>query len=322
MSGLLVKLHGRAAEAQRSAADYLTMSLKSYSSGEMGVAAIHIESGRRITMKTSERFPMASTYKLPIAIHLLMLVDEGKEQLEHIIKIEPKDIRPGGVPLTDKFKFGESTLSVRDLLEMMLTVSDNTASDLILRLAGGPRAVTARMRSLGIESMSIDRSTIEHVFDMFGLPLPPESEWGPGRYVSVLTSVPADKQQAAAEQYARDPRDTSTPDAMASLLVHVYRNNLLQPETAKLLLGIMRRCQTGDARLKGLLPAGTDVAHKTGTAMGIINDVGVITLPDCAGHIAIVVFIKGSKSSVADCEYSIAEVARGAYDHFLSRPLG
>jgi len=292
------------------------------SSGEMGVTAIHIESGRRIAIKTSERFPMASTYKLPIAIHLLTLVDEGKEQLERIIKIEPKDIRPGGVPLTDKFKFGVSAVSVHDLLELMLTVSDNTASDLILRLAGGPQAVTARMRSLGIEDMSIDRSTIEHVFDMFGLSLPPESEWGPDKYVSILTSVPADKQRAAAEQYVHDPRDTSTPDAMASLLVHLYRRNLLKPETARLLFGIMGRCQTGVGRLKGLLPAGTTVAHKSGTAVGIINDVGVITLPNDAGHIAIVVFIKGSKLSVAECEHLIAEVARGAYDHFLSRPLG
>src|SRR6266481_6162454 len=124
------------------------MSLKFYSSGEMGVAAVHIESGRRITMRTSERFPMASTYKLPIAIHLLMLIDEGKEQLEHIIKLEPKDTRPEGVPLSDEFKFGDSDISVSDLLGMMLTVSDNTASDLILRLVGGPQAVTARMRSL------------------------------------------------------------------------------------------------------------------------------------------------------------------------------
>lgn len=288
----------------------------------MGVAAIHIESGRRIVVKGSERFPMASTYKLPIAIHLLTLVDDGKVQLDQLIKIEPKDIRPGGVPLNDKFEVGDSSVSVRGLLEMMLARSDNTASDLILRLAGGPRAVTARIRSLGIEDMSIDRSTIEHVFDMFGLPLPPESEWGPGRHVSLLTSVPADQQRAAAEQYARDPRDSSTPDAMASLLVQVYRKNLLKPETAKLLVGIMRRCQTGDARLKGLLPAGTKVAHKTGTAMGIINDVGVITLPNGAGHIAIVVFIKGSKSSPAESERSIAEVARCAYDHFLSRALG
>jgi len=137
----------------------------------MGCAAIHIETGRCITLKSSERFPMASTYKLPIAIQLLTLVDEGTEQLDHIIKLEPKNIRPGGEPLTDEFKFGKSPVSVRDLLEIMLTVSDNTASDLILRLAGGPQAVTARMRSLGIGDMSIDRSTIEHVFDMFGLPL-------------------------------------------------------------------------------------------------------------------------------------------------------
>ncbi|MGH9927740.1 MAG: class A beta-lactamase [Pyrinomonadaceae bacterium] len=291
------------------------------SSGGMGFTAIHIESGRCISVKASERFPMASAYKFPIAVHLLMLVDEGKVELDHLIRLEPKDVRPGGVPLTDNFEFGESSVSVRDFLEMMLTVSDNTASDLILRLAGGPQAVTACMRALGIEDMSIDRSTIEHVFDMFGLPLPPESEWGPGRYVSLLTSVPADKQRAAAEQYARDSRDTSTPDAMVSLLAQVYRKNLLKPETAKLLFGVMRSCQTGDARLKGLLPAGTEVAHKSGTAMGIINDVGIITLPNGAGHIAIAVFVKGSKSSAAESEHLIAEVARRAYDHFLSGAL-
>jgi len=286
----------------------------------MGFTAIHIETGRRITLRSSESFPMASTYKLPIAVQLLRLVDEGKEHLDHIIRVGPKDMRPGGVPLSHKFQFGESDVSVRVLLELMLTVSDNTASDLILRLAGGPQAVTARMRSLGIEDMSIDRSTIQHVFDMFGLPLPPEREWVPGSHLSVLTSVPTDKQRAASEQYARDSRDTSTPDAMASLLVHIYRKNLLKPETAKLLLGLMHGCQTGDKRLKGLLPAGTEVAHKTGTAMGIINDVGVITLPNDAGHIAAVAFIKGAKSSVPVCEHSIAEVARSAYDYFLSRP--
>ncbi len=63
--------------------------------GEIGFAATHIETGHDIALKSSERFPMASTYKLPIAIQLLTLIDEGKEQLEHIIKIEPKDIRPG-----------------------------------------------------------------------------------------------------------------------------------------------------------------------------------------------------------------------------------
>jgi len=289
-------------------------------SGEMGLAAIHIETGRRITLDSSERFPMASTYKLPIAVQLLRLVDEGKERLDHVIRVGPKDFRPGGVPLRVKFKFGESSLSVRVLLELMLTVSDNTASDLILRLIGGPQAVTAGMRSLGLDDLSIDRSTIQHVFDMFGLPRPSESESLPGSYESVLTSVPKDQQRAASEQYARDPRDTTTPDAMASLLVHLYRENLLKPETAKLLFGLMRCCKTGNGRLKGLLPTGTEVAHKSGTALDIINDVGVITLPNHAGQIAAAAFIKGAKSSIPACEHSIAEVARSVYDYFLSRP--
>jgi beta-lactamase class A len=290
------------------------------SGGEMGFTAIHIETGRHIALRSSELYPMASAYKIPIAVQLLRLVDEGKEQLDHLIRVRPKDMRPGGVPLSDKFKFGESDVSVQVLLELMLTVSDNTASDLILRLAGGPQGVTARMRSLGIKDMSIDRSTIQHLFDMFGLPLPPEREWAAGKHISVLTSVSTDKHRAAAERYGRDPRDTSTPDAMASLLVHIYQNNLLKPHTAELLLGFMRRCQTGNRRLKGLLPAGTEVAHKSGTAVGIINDVGVITLPNDAGHIAAVAFIKRAKSSIPACERSIAEVARNVYDYFLSRP--
>jgi beta-lactamase class A len=278
-----------------------------------------LKPARRITLNSSERFPMASTYKLPIAVQLLRLVDEGKEQLDHIIRLGPKDMRPGGIPLSEKFQLGESA-SVLDLLALMLSVSDNTASDLVLRLAGGPQVVTARMRSLGIEDLSIDRSTIQHLFDMFGLPLPPESEWVPGSNVSALTSVSTANQLAASKQYARDARDTSTPDAMASLLVHIFRNDLLEPETAKLLIGLMHRCQTGAKRLKALLPAGTEVAHKSGTALGIINDVGIITLPNNAGHIAAVAFIKGAKTSIAACEHSIAKVARTVYEHFLSRP--
>src|SRR5882672_4663787 len=67
------------------------------SGGEMGFTAIHIETGRRITLNSSKRFPMASTYKLPIAVQLLKLEDEGKEQLDHIIRVGPRDMRPGGI---------------------------------------------------------------------------------------------------------------------------------------------------------------------------------------------------------------------------------
>ena len=102
------------------------------SGGEMGITMIHIETGRRISLDNTECFPMASAYKVPIAVQLLLLIDEGKERLDRLIKLEPKDIHPEGGPLTDRFKNGQQAISIRDLLDEMITVSDNSAADVIL----------------------------------------------------------------------------------------------------------------------------------------------------------------------------------------------
>jgi beta-lactamase class A len=80
----------------------------------------------------------------------------------------------------------------------------------------------------------------------------------------------------------------------------------------------MRRCQTGDARIKGFLPPETEVAHKTGSIGGSVNDAGIVTLPDNAGHVVLVLFVKeGSKSDAS--EKAIAQIARAVYDYFLFR---
>lgn len=95
---------------------------------------------------------------------------------------------------------------------------------------------------------------------------------------------------------------------------------MLKPESAELLLDIMRRCRTGEARLRGLLPQGTEIAHKTGTIGGSTNDVGIITLPDSAGHVAMAVFVKSSEKDAAARERAIAEIARAVHDFFLFQP--
>lgn len=82
----------------------------------------------------------------------------------------------------------------------------------------------------------------------------------------------------------------------------------------------MRRCRTGEARLRGLLPQGTELAHKTGTIGGTTNDVGIITLPDNAGHVAIAAFVKASEKEVSARERAIAEIARAVHDFFLFQP--
>ena len=126
--------------------------------------------------------------------------------------------------------------------------------------------------------------------------------------------------KAAAAAFDQDPRDTATPDAMVELLAKIHHKSLHKPETAELLLDIMRRCQTGEHRLKGLLPEGAIVAHKTGTIGGTTNDVGIITLPQGAGHVAISVLVKESTKPVADRERVIAQISRAVHDFFLFRP--
>ncbi len=104
---------------------------------------------------------------------------------------------------------------------------------------------------------------------------------------------------------------------MALLLQKIWKGEALNEGGTKQLLDIMLRCETGPARLKGMLPPDTPVMHKTGTIGGSANDVGIITLPGDAGHVAIAVFVKESKKEAPDRERVIAHIARTIYDYFL-----
>jgi len=268
--------------------------LSKVSGGVVGVTAIHLETGRRVSLNGSDRFPMASTFKVPIAVQLLTRVDKGEVKLDQMIEIKQSDLHPGSGTLADLFNKGGLALSVRNLMELMLLISDNSATDVMLRTAGGGEAVTARMRQLGIEGINVNRSTALLISDWLGVTnLPPEDRWSPEVFAAAFKAVKPEDQKAAGKKFDDDPRVTSTPDAMASLLERIYRKNILKPETSDLLLDIMRRCRTGEARLRGLLPEGTEIAHKTGTIGGTANDVGIITLPDNAGHVVIAAFVIG-----------------------------
>jgi beta-lactamase class A len=289
--------------------------------GTVGVAAIHLESGRRVTLNNGERYPMASTFKVPVAVQLLTLVDEGKLRLDQMIELQTSDLSPGSGTLSDLFNKPGVALSVRNLLELMLLISDNSATDVCLRLAGGGEAVTARMRALGIEGINVNRPTRALIADWLGIQnLPPQNEHTPEGFRKLAQAVTPEQNKAADQKFNSDPRDTSTPEAMARLLERIFKKDCLKPASAELLYDIMRRCRTGEARLKGLLPKGTEVAHKTGSIGGTANDVGIITLPDNAGHVAIAVFVKAATKDMAERERAIAEVARAVHDYFLFNP--
>jgi beta-lactamase class A len=291
--------------------------LGALSGGVMGVAAVHLESGRRAFLNADEPFPMASTYKVPIAVELLQRVDEGKLDLARMIPVERRDYSPGSGFLTDLLREPGLALSLRNLLEIMLLVSDNTATDLCLRQAGGGEAVTAGMRKLGIEGLRVDRPTFQLIADWRGFAVPGEADRDPAKYGELLDSVPEAKAGEAERGFYDDPRDTATPRAMAALLEKIWKREALGPATSDLLLDIMKRCRTGEGRLKGILPEGTEVRHKTGTIGKSLNDVGIITLPNDAGHVIVAAFVKKSDRPDAERERAIAEAARAAHDYFL-----
>jgi beta-lactamase class A len=290
--------------------------LASSAGGTVGVGAVHIESGRRVSVNGGMRFPMGSTYKVPIAVQLLARIDQGEVNLDQMVELKPNDIRPNGTIRALLSKPGLS-LSVRNLLELMLLVGDNSATDVLLRLAGGPQAVTARLKKCSIDGIDVSRPVINVLADSVGIRLPPENEWTPESLDKLYETTTPETRRDASLKWEADPRDTSTPDAMAALLVRIHRKDLLKRESAELLLNGLLRNQDGDTRLKGMLPSGTVVAHKMGSIGRTTNDVGIITLPDAAGHVAIAVFVKSSDKEEAERERAIAQIARAVYDFFL-----
>lgn len=296
--------------------------LSQLSGGVLGVSAIHIESGKRFSQNGLVRFPMASSYKIPIAIQLFSRVDSGRYTLEQLVEVLRSDMHPGSGMIADRFNWPGGVqpglaLSVRSLTELMLLISDNSATDICLRLAGGPGAVNACMKRLGISGISVDRPTSYLIADWLGVPMDPHQPWSSARFDSLEKKLTPDAMKASSRAFDADPKDTSTPDGMSELLLKLYTQPMLKPDTKALLLDILRRCETGLTRLKGALPPNTEVMHKTGTIGMTANDVGIITLPGDAGHLVVSIFTKSSEKQLPERERAIAEVARVLHDYFV-----
>ncbi|UTP38287.1 class A beta-lactamase [Phenylobacterium sp. LH3H17] len=291
--------------------------LAALADGVMGVSIVHIETGRHMSIRGDERFPMASTFKIALAGALLAKVDKGELSLEQMTLVAPDKVVPGGL-LAANFPHPGLSMSLANLIELMLVHSDNTATDVLTELAGGPGAVTAWLRTQDIEDQRVDRDTLGHMRGFFGL--------GPGPYKQAIADLsrrnPNFWELAIHPNpaYDDDVRDTSTPDAMALLLTRIATGLALSAPSTELLLDIMGRCKTGPMRIPGLLPKDVRVAYKTGTMGGSVNAVGIVTLPNGRGRLVIAAYIKKSDQPREARERAIAEVSRLAYDYFVSTP--
>ena len=270
--------------------------------------------GVKLLFNANDSFPMASTYKVAIAGRIMQRVDKAELRLDQMIEIRPEMMVPSEV-LAESFIHPGVSISLYNLLELMLTYSDNTATDVLMATAGGAGAVDEWLKHQGIIGMRVDRNTAELLSEFYKLPAgTPMEAWN-----AALAARPnlQDQDYLPSPSFDNDPKDTTTPLAMGTLLTRIFSGQALSSASTSVISDIMMRCHTGDRRLRGMLPKGTMVAHKTGSLGGTINDVGVMKLPGSAGQVVIVVYTKKSAAPLADRERIIAEIARTAYDYFL-----
>jgi beta-lactamase class A len=290
--------------------------------GEVGVALIHLESGVHFEIRGTQGFPMASVCKLPIALELAKQVSEGRLTLDRQVAIDERDIRPC-CTLSRRHPKGGMSMSLGELLELMMVESDNTAADLVLKVLGGPEIVQRRMRGLGLHGIRVDRYEGQMLLDMAGVSYaPPVEQWTLEMQRRLVADVPPDVLNAGRARYLRDPRDMATPYDIARFLGRLKLGDLLPREQTSLLIDLMERATTGKNRLKGRLPSTTVVAHKTGTTDIVTNDVGIITLPPgsrIGGHVVLAVFVADARTAVG--ERTIAQLGAAAYEFFTGTKL-
>jgi beta-lactamase class A len=250
----------------------------------VGVAAVHVESGRRLSVRGGERFQMASVFKVPVAIAALGAVEKGTLRLDEEVEILRSDRRKIG-PLYDEWKPG-MRVTVGRMLDVMLVYSDNTAADKLCALLGEPRAVERDLVSRGVAGVRIS-------LDEKGMDAALKRD---------LTA------------FENGAENGTSPDAFSALLARFFRGELLSRASTDRMLDSMRRCATGDHRLRAGLPKGTDVFDKTGTVRSCANDAGIVRLPD-GTHLVLAVFTRGGRDGAARDE-AIARVARAAWQAF------
>ncbi|CAN5843834.1 class A beta-lactamase [soil metagenome] len=288
--------------------------------GDVGAAAIHLESGRGVAVGGEEPFFLASVYKLPIAVALLRSVDAGAVGLGDTVRLAPWDFRIGRATLAPNRPGGSGAYTVGRLLEAMIFDSDNTSSDAILRLARGPAAVNAALGSMGIFDIRIDRSEAETLLEFYGIdPSLPTEERTPARLTARVRASSPTARRAAAERFAAAPGDPGTALALAELLNRLWRGELLSSASTHLLLTHMRN-DAIDTRILAGVPPGTPVWHKTGSyAAAAIHEAGVVELPD-GTHLAVVVLVRQPARATEADERLIAAITRAAWEFWAVPP--
>jgi beta-lactamase class A len=290
--------------------------------GIVGAAALDLTSGRRVSLNGDDLFPLASVCKIPIAMNILALVDEGKLALNQQIDVLPRDVWAGVSNIATRWP-AQRRFPLGEMIELMVAKSDNTAVETLFRIGGEGPSMAARFRQWNIHGMRVDRSERRCDLDRNGVAsFPPSDQWTDEMLNALKAKATPAIRYRAMRRYLDDSRDTGTPNGTVQLLARLFHGELLSKSSTARLIEALKATTTFPTRLKGLLPPGSIVAHKTGSVGPVnglaaaTNDSGVIFLPD-GRQFAVSVYIKASTRSDAARDSVIARIARAAFDYYL-----
>lgn len=278
---LIISLEGGAANF--SEAKILINELISSTKLDVGVSILHLESSNSVFINEHKRISMASVYKFPIALVIFKKIEQGQLKIDQDVLIKKTDIRGGFKgPIAKKYPEGGASLSVLKLIEYMVANSDNSATDLLLKLVGGPKEVTRTLRLWGAKNISIDRYEKSLIVDS-----------NPGK----------------------EQLDTSSAKELMKLLVKFHRGHFLSLKNAKLLKSFMTNPKTPGHIARGL-PKDTIQLHKSGwcSKTRCINDIGIITLPNSKGSLVISVLVTGDIKDSSSVSKMIGKIARISFE--------
>ena len=284
-----------------------------------GVAVWHIESGVKLDVNGDESFPMASVFKIPILATACKQLAAGAISLDSRLPLRDED-KSLGSGILPYFENGLEP-SVRDLLTLMIIISDNTATDIMVEYLGGAAAIEGFMRELGLSEICFKlncKDLLRHAFppEVADLPLEDLVKWTTEN--DILRDGLA---------FSKGPENNvSTANAMNELLRLMYSGSLFPDELRRVALDILQK-QQFNVRLSRFLPLGLKVAHKTGTIGGIRNDCGIISIGD-DNHVILSLLTEWDEAPywnkpvehhqrVFEVETAMGEIGRAVYDEFV-----
>lgn len=270
----------------------------------VGIAILDTKANWMVDVRGDKAFPQQSVSKLWVALTILDAIDRGGVSLDQEVVLTDADRSVFNQPISYQITDEGFSTTVADLLKRALIESDNAANDKLMGLAGGPGAVRRLLKDKRLDGILLSEDERHLQAHIAGLTWTPEL--APyGAFNTARSRLPTAAREAALEAYLNHPYDGAQPKAVAMALAQLQAGKLLSQGSTDWMLGTMAKATTGPNRLKGGLPEGWRIAHKTGTGQDFqgasigINDVGLITAPDGRTY-TIAVFLQKTKHPVPE----------------------